>query len=229
MTNFFTNPSPRARLFRIALCLLLLPLLFLGACAKKTNYFDYVSECRSNIFLASNEEFSLKIYAVYKESPYLSDGIPRDCSQRFEAYLVAPAGTEKTELSFEQEGKRVGGEMSYDHVKREYYYSCTADISALSSLPFTVRYGEKEWSGNATSVRSEKTLAPKQVLNEVVTANPDLFQAMTDKYGFAGEIYLRLLYEGATYYYVGVIDRNGRIHAFLLNAESGKILATKAG
>ena len=52
-------------------------------------------------------------------------------------------------------------------------------------------------------------------------------ESMTDKYGFTGEIYIRLIYEDAPYYYVGIIDRNGTINAFLLNATSGKILAKR--
>ena len=50
---------------------------------------------------------------------------------------------------------------------------------------------------------------------------------MTDKYGFSGEIYLRLIYEDSPYYYVGVINRNSEVNAFLLNAETGKILAKR--
>jgi hypothetical protein len=50
---------------------------------------------------------------------------------------------------------------------------------------------------------------------------------MTDKYGFTGEIYLRLLYEDAPYYYVGVINRKGEITAFLVNATTGKVLAQR--
>ena len=50
---------------------------------------------------------------------------------------------------------------------------------------------------------------------------------MTDRNGFAGEIYLRLIYEDAPYYYVGIIDRNGGILALLVHSESGKILARR--
>ena len=50
---------------------------------------------------------------------------------------------------------------------------------------------------------------------------------MTDKYGFSGEIYLRLIYEDSPYYYVGIIERNGTVHAFLINAQTGKILAKR--
>jgi uncharacterized membrane protein YkoI len=50
---------------------------------------------------------------------------------------------------------------------------------------------------------------------------------MTDKYGFKGEIYFRLIYEGNPYYYIGIINRNGEITAFLINAKTGKTLARR--
>lgn len=50
---------------------------------------------------------------------------------------------------------------------------------------------------------------------------------MTDANGFAGEIYLRLIYEDVPYYYVGIIDREGRIFALLVDSEDGKILAKR--
>lgn len=52
---------------------------------------------------------------------------------------------------------------------------------------------------------------------------------MTDEYGFAGEIYLRLLYEDAPYYYVGVVSKGGKTTAFLLNGKTGKLLAKREG
>jgi uncharacterized membrane protein YkoI len=47
------------------------------------------------------------------------------------------------------------------------------------------------------------------------------------KYGFTGEICIRLLYEDAPYYYVGVIGQNGKTTAFLLNGKTGKLLAKR--
>ena len=117
--------------------------------------------------------------------------------------------------------------MSYDNVKMEYYYSCSLDTSSLSQIACNITYGESEMQVNASSVLNENNLSAKEVLNVLQTKESELFTSMTDKYGFAGEIYLRLIYEDAPYYYVGIIERSGKTNAFLINAQTGKILAKR--
>lgn len=202
-------------------------LFVFGACRKEVVYFDYVSELRSNIFLAEADGFFLRIYAVEKENPYVTDGIPRETSTRTEVYLTAPEGLESCNISFSVNGNEYGGEMSFDNVKTQYYYSCTLDVSELTALPCRIEYGKTQLELNALSVRTEKTLSPETALKTLQTEENELFASLTDKYGFAGEIYLRLIYEDSPYYYIGVIDREGNINAFLLNAETGKILARR--
>lgn len=199
----------------------------LAACKKSLDYFSYVSELRSNIFLAETEGFSLRVYAVEKEYPYAMDGVKRDVSARTEIYLCAPSGTQDCSLAFTVNGTEQGGEMSFDNVRAEYYYSCTLDVSALTVLEMQITYGKETFTLAAQSVLAEDTLAPKTVLDGLVTAEKALFEGMTDDYGFAGEIYLRLIYEDSPYYYVGVISRDGKSHAFLINAKTGKILAKR--
>lgn len=212
-----------------AFTLLLLAILTLGmaGCKKNIDYFSYVSELRNNILLTENENFTLKIYGVSRETPYVTDGIPKESTTRTEIHFIAPEGNQNCTISFTVDGKEYGGEMSFDNVKTEYFLSCTLDISACKNIPCAITYGEKRLEMNALSVLKQDTLTPQDVLVIIQTENTELFTAMTDKYGFTGEIYIRLIYEDAPYYYVGVIDRNGNINAFLLNATSGKILAKR--
>ena len=76
-------------------------------------------------------------------------------------------------------------------------------------------------------MRTDTTLSPKAALACLLGAEKELFSALTDKYGFAGEIHIRMIFENSPYYYIGIIDRKGTIHAYLLNAETGKILAKR--
>ena len=200
---------------------------FLSACEKKIDYFQYVSELRNNIFLAQTEDISLRIYAVAKETPYVADGIPKEVSKRTEVYLTAPSGDKICKLSFNVNGKNHGGEMSYDNVKAEYYYSCSLDVSSCTEITCKIEYGESSMQLTALSVLKNNTISPKEILNTVQLAEKDLFTSLTDKYGFAGEIYLRLIYEDAPYYYLGIIERSGKVNAFLINAQTGKILARR--
>lgn len=199
----------------------------LTACNKPVDYFSYVSELRDNIFIAETDEYSLRAYSVVKESPYLTDGIVMETSRRIEVYFIAPQGDKNCELSLVLGDKSYGGEMSFDNVKTEYYWTCSLDVSTAQSLEFILEYGEETLNLTASSVLSGKELAPKAVLEILKEEDPEPFAALTDKYGFAGEIYLRLIFEENPYYYVGIIDRNGKIYAFLINATTGKILAKR--
>ena len=198
-----------------------------SACSKEIDYYEFVSESRSNILLAQTETLDLRVYAVEKEQPYAADGIKRETSARTEIRLTAPSGDKDCTIAFSVNGKDYGGEMSFDNVKGYYYFSCTLDVSKLSALPCRIRYGDTALTLNAESVRNENTLSPEAVLQELQRVESELFKAMTDKYGFTGEIYLRLIYEDSAYYYVGIIDREGKTNAFLLNAQTGKVLAKR--
>jgi hypothetical protein len=210
-------------------CLLLsaLTLCLLAGCKSEMDYTPYVSELRSNIFIAEAEGLTLRIYAVEKEIPYQADGIPRECTARLEAYLHAPEGNKTCHIVFTFQEENFYGEMSFDNVKAEYFYSCTLDVSKATELPCRIEYGELTVETTARSIRSENTLNAKDILSILKTEEHELFTSMTDKYGFSGEIYIRLIYEDSPYYYVGIIERNGMVHAFLINAQTGKILAKR--
>ncbi len=220
---------PTKRFLQAVLLFALLFYVWLGVGCKKdsVDYFSYVSELRSNIFCAETEDFSLRIYAVEKEYPYSSDGIKRDTSTRTEIHLTATSGDKTARVSFRVNDVEYGGEMSYENVKAEYYYSCTLDVSALSQIDCTIDYGEEKFNLCAQSVKTENTLPPQSVLEKLLESEKEFFDTLTDEYGFAGEIYLRLLYEDFPYYYVGIIDRQGNTTAYLMNGETGKILAKR--
>ena len=207
------------------LLIALLLLLACSACKKQMDYFPYVSELRSDIFLAEEDGFSLRVYTVTKENPYQPDGIPHEQNTRVEVYLTAPEGDETCNLSFAFDGREFGGEMSYDNVKSEYFFSCSLDVFGESVLPCHIEYGDKSLQLEAKSVRTDTTLSAQSILQKLQAEESELFASLTDKYGFAGEIYIRLIYEDSPYYYVGVIDRNGSVNAFLINAQTSKILA----
>jgi hypothetical protein len=201
--------------------------VFFTACTREVDYFDYVSELRNNIFLTETDDVHLRIYSVVKEYPYATDGIAHEKTARTEVYILPPDGTQVCTFFLTVDGNEYGGELSYDNVKGEYFLSFSLDTSALRKIACNVSYGEKQIQCTAVSVLEKNTLTPQDVLFNVQNHATELFDAMTDKYGFSGEIHLRLLYEDAPYYYVGVINRSEEITAFLVNATTGKVLAQR--
>ena len=210
----------------------ILPLFCCCACNRKSvDYFSYVSELRSNVFLAETEEFSLKIYTGFKESPYLADGRKRSVNPRTEIFLTALSGEKNYCAQFTHLGKTYGGDLSFDNVKSDYFYHCDVDVSALNELVVEISYGDTVVELNAVSVlkNSEESnvLSPEEILQKVCLSERERVQMMTDQNGFLGEFYIRLLHESAPYYYVGIVDRESKIYSLLLDAKSGKILAKR--
>ena len=221
------NPFSRKKTaFRALFCLLaFLCALLMPACKKEIDYLNYVSELRSNIFLAQTDEFSLRVFATEKETPYASDGVKRETTPIAEIHLVAPSGEKNYAASFQVNGETYGGELSYNNVSGEYYFSCTLDIRAQTELTVCISCENQTATLVAKSVLSPNVLTPETALKTLVEKEQEVFSSRTDEYGFAGEIRMRLLYEENPYYYIGGTDKNGNTTAFLLNATTGKILA----
>ena len=231
-SNNLTLPSIKNHMIfhklRFLILLLLLPTLFLiTACSPKIDYEDYIAEQRSNVLVYSGENYHVAVHDVKREYPHVADGYAGELTHRTELFISAPEGTTHCHVKFFVGGKSHGGEASFDSVKREYYYSCNEDVSNLYSLPIKLQFGDTVYEVTAASVRTQKTISPKQAILLVSAENEDLFTSLRNKNSFLGELYVRLLYEDAPYYYVGVVDRNGNITAFLLDAETGKILARR--
>lgn len=224
-----TGKTARRRAFSFTLAILFL-FAFLAlfvSCKKSEDYFSYLSEYRSNLFLAETEHFSVRVYALEKEHPFVADGMVGEKTKRAELYITAKDGSESCTVLFHADNQKYGGEASYDSVKREYFYSCAVDISSLPSLPLSVQFGDSKYEVTAHSVKETDTLSGEQILNILQEKETALFTSLTDKNGFSAEIHLRLLYEEAPYYYVGVVEKTGKITAFLLDAKTGEILAKR--
>lgn len=206
---------------------LFLSLLSLTACKSKIDYFAYLSENRSNILVAEGEDYRLKIYAVDKEYPYCTDGFIGEVTSRAEIYLSVKNGGDTCRIAFKHDGHDVEGEMSYDSVTGEYFFSCAANIKEATQLTVDLQHGENKWQTNALTVKDQNTLSSKQVLTSLLEKSKSTFDALTKEKTFEGEIYLRLIYESAPYYYVGITGRDKKTTAFLIDAVSGNILATK--
>jgi len=234
MKRFFSIFCFHKRAFKVLSFLfasvLLVSFAFFGSsCQKSVNYFEYVSELRNNILLASDEKFSLRVHSVEREIPYLADGIPKEKTTLTEVRLDADGQTGECLVEFVFNGKTYGGEASYDNVKSEYFYSCSLNTSKAEELVFKIRFQDTVYELTAKSVLDGNAYSPQKILDVIRKEEKSLFTSMTDKYGFKGEIYLRLLFEDAPYYYVGIVSRDKKTVAFLLNAKTGKILARREG
>jgi hypothetical protein len=95
-------------------------------------------------------------------------------------------------------------------------------------MDFVISYGENSFMITASSIIETKIISPDSALNCLYLANKDLFSNLSLSGNFDAEIHIRLLSESEKcYYYIGVVNKTGKIFAYLLNAENGEIIASK--
>ncbi len=204
--------------------LLLAPVL--AACGKY-DYSAHISDEKQDIFCAETEEFTLTVSCVSREHPYLCDGIAAPKSDLLEAVLTekTPTGAEY-ELYFLEDVPK-GGDMSFRSVTGDYFYSRTAERFPSETLSVRVVKNGVSAELLLTSVKTKNTMDPKTALSKAVEAERETIRKMTRDGKFRGEFHVRLLRRDKTYYYVGIVDEQGKIAALLLDAETGQVLARR--
>lgn len=197
----------------------------LTACGK-TDYTLYISDERSDLFCAETEKYTVTIACIEREHPFLMDGVVSPRSKTVEVVLVEKEiiGGEY-EVYFLEDMPR-GGEMSFRSVSGDYYYSRGVEEFPSGMVSLRIVGGEETVELAATSVKNENTLTAMQALSFAIAAESDAISKMSED-GFCGEFHVRILRRDKTYYYVGIVDRQGGTISLLLDSETGAILARR--
>jgi len=202
--------------------------LSLSSCAKKVNLYDYLSECKDSLYYAQTEDFSLSVYCGFKESPYIADGIKANTYNFIEIKLKAVDNTKEYSIFFKANGKKYGGDMSFDCVKQIYKYTQIIDCNFENNAEFELVNENNSITFTASSVKKNDTLSAKEILNKVAITEKEKLSSLTENGNFSGEIYLRILQnDNVCFYYVGIIDKDGNVYALLIEGNSGNILSRK--
>ncbi len=210
--------------------LLILPLFCLLVSATACKSYDYrahLSDVREEIFLAETEEFSLSLSCISREKPFLTDGIAAERSNYVEIVLTPVTYTGQT-YEVEVLGDTVwGGEMSFRNVSGDYVYSKGVETFPEKSVSLRILSESGESVVTATGVKTEATLGVNEILNKAIEAEREKIDSLTENGVFRVEFHVRLLRRDKNYYYVGIVDQNGKILSLLLDSETGEVLARR--
>lgn len=197
--------------------------LFTGCKKSGTDYTQYISEKRTDIYLYSNDGLEIKIYLSEKETPFNADGIKSETCALTEIFVTLPESCDAVEISV----CNIEGEMSYSAVDKCHYLSCTGGGVSGGNADVTLTCDGKSQTYSAVSVLYDGVISCEEALRCVIDGDGELFSSLTENKIFKGEIFVRLLYDEGCYYYVGVCDRDKRINAYLVDGERGKIIAKR--
>lgn len=212
--------------FSVVLLLAVLPAF--TACGSY-DYTAHISEARSDLFCAETEEFSVTLSCVTREYPYVSDGITCPQTNVVEVSLV-PARAAICDYEIYVLGDGVlGGEASFRSYAGDFFYSESVAAFPEESVTIQIKWEDQTRELTATSVKNEKTLSVKEILKCAIAAEKKTVEGLKQNGNFLGEFYVRLLRRNTNYYYVGIIDREGKTISLLLDSETGELLARREG
>lgn len=207
--------------------LLLLAILPAITACGSYDYTEHVSEAKSDLFCAETEEFSVTLACVTREYPYASDGVTCPQTSLMEISLV-PARAQLFDYEVYVLGDSVwGGETSFRTYAGDFFYSESVSAFPEGSVTIQIKWEDQTRELTATSVKNEKTLSVKEILKCAISAEKETVKNLTQNGNFLGEFYVRLLRRNVNYYYVGIIDRNGKTISLLLDSETGELLARR--
>lgn len=196
---------------------------FAGCAKKSVDFNDYISEKRTDIYQYSADGFDFFLNTGTREQPFEADGYRGEIFKVGEAFAFFDSPPSAVEIRI---GEREG-EMNYDAPKKRFYLNFPDFEIESDEIEVKLEYDEKEVAFTAQSVLYDGVMSCEEALECVKEHDGELFSALSDGEYFKGEIFIRLLYEDGCYYYVGVCDRQGKISAYLVDGEHGKILAKK--
>ncbi len=195
----------------------------LPGCSRTPDYTRYISEKRSAVYFYKDDTADISVHCVSREQPYNADGICGDMCDLIEIFVKLDPSPDNVEIALEG----YSGEMNYEAVNQRFTVSYSAPAFEADSLDITLNFGGKPNTYRVLSAADSGTLTCEQALEYAVEYDGELFDSLTRRGEFEGEIYVRLLYDEGCYYYVGVCDRNKNITAYLLDGGIGKVIATK--
>lgn len=196
---------------------------FIAGCSSTPDYYSFVSEERSGLYLYAEDGFLFKIHCTLRETPYLSDGIKGEVTPIIEFFFTP----DKTYNEVEIEAGNFRGEMNYQAVTKSYYLSFTGDNFNSDGVDVKLTLDGKETAFKAANALYDGVIDARTALKCVTEYDKELFASLSERRAFKGEIYIRLLYDDGCYYYVGVCDREGSVTAYLVDGENGRVIAQK--
>ncbi len=202
--------------------------LFVCSCSCKQDQLQSaVSQTRSDIFKGNGKTYSVEVYSEEKEFPFVNDcfvGEKKTClvvkiKDCFEKNLTAT-------LSYS--GKTYSAPLSYVSVSNSLTATVLVSKLPTTSIEVTVSSENGDDSFTVYSVKKSDTISPLTALKCVKNSEKDFISSLYKDGSYKCEIYIRLLSEGEyNFYYVGFAQGDNKIMAFLLDGQSGEIIAGK--
>ena len=203
--------------------------LILSLCGCTNNdYFEYVSQLRTDLFIGAADDIEIKAYAERREQPLKNDGYANELHDFviIKLTFLQPQNSVITDLSvdFCIFDEQYAASLAFNAQADSYVATVPVKKLPTEDFTVTVKLGSSAKNVILNKVKTNM-LSPEKALKIVVDKKSELIKKLEDsKSPF--EFMIRLIAEGNSFfYYVGIVETEYTT-ALLVSAD-GKILAEK--
>ncbi len=214
----------------VGLVCVVLVLFFSISCKENVDLSIYVSGLRVGIYEGVTDEYKITVYSETRESPFLLDGFVGENKNFLTIKLDKETGScDGVSVLISYDDYSCNGVFDYNPLNGKF--TCEIEVPKLptnSNILATIKSEELEKSCELLTQKQASTIDYKTALNSLKKAEPDLIKELFENTNVATEIHVRLIAEeGKNYYYIGLVQKDGKIKAFLVDGKEGKILAQR--
>ncbi len=214
----------------IFILILACSLFLISGCKKEENLTDYVSQLRSDIFIADGEFFHVKAEYGYQETPFVNDGIMGEKVYALTFKITENLADASTKIiEFNYGGIDYKSEFILD--PKTDLLTANFEIENFNQKQFiaTLKNGATAESLTFNSTLPQGTISVSEALKFFCKNQPDLYQSFKDENGkFCAEIYARVIVkDGKPYYYLGFATGKDKLKALLIDGANGEVLAVR--
>lgn len=210
------------------LAVLIYTLTVFSACSNKLDVSGYVSELRLDIFSGESASYSVVAYSEKREYPFISDGSVGEVKSQLTIKLTQKQKAESGLKALAFFGnKEYEANFTYNVVNSSMI--AVIEVDKFPSSSFTLSVVSQSGSENVTltSLKHDEVISYKDALESVVEYDEDKAKNLFKEKGLA-EIHIRIMEsDDKNYYYVGLVEKEGKTSAYLVDGYSGEVLATK--
>ena len=221
----------KAKIIKKIICaLLLVSALFINAsCKKSLDLTVYVSQLRLGVYQGVSENFDLTLYSESKEKPFAIDGFVGEMGN---VLIVKLNGTKTlsdgVKITVKYDDYECSGEFKLNPVNSTY--TAEIEVENLPNTPNVLAFIETEEVKEQVSLVSKVSASKldyKSVLKFVQDSDSETVKKLFTS-NVSTEIHIRIIPEkGKNYYYVGFNNKDGSISAYLVDGETGEVLARR--
>lgn len=199
----------------------------LSGCGKGADLSPYISQNRLQIYSGGSENYELSVYAERREDPFIGDGYTGDMKSVLILKLSQKSGdltAANVTVVYNNEEKA----FSYDRGVRNSNLIVVETLPESPTVTAKITVGDKSEVIELYSQKLATDCTYLEAIDAVQNYDGETVERLFYGNRALAEINVRLISDdGKNYYFVGLIEEGGKTSAYLIDAATKTVIATR--